>query len=51
MMCNYVIFIQVPFGDGVQTLCALAKAPSDHLNNLIQVLRIITAHTRCVVPA
>ncbi len=47
---QYIVFITVPFSNGVKTLCAMAKAPSDYNQNVIHVRKIVAAHRACIVP-
>ena len=38
---NYVIFMQIELGDGIQKMCAFAAAPNDHINNLLITRKLI----------
>ena len=44
MKLNYVVFMQFELGKGVQTMCALAAAPSDYLQNIILTLKLVIAN-------
>ena len=43
---NYVIFMQIELGDGIQTMCAFAAAPNDHTNNLLITLKLVLGHNK-----
>ena len=38
---NYIIFIQFKLHDGLRTLCAMAQAPSELLQNQLITLRLV----------
>ena len=40
---NYVVFMQIEVMGGSQTMCAVAAAPWEYLNNLLTTLRLILA--------
>ncbi len=43
---NYIIFIQFSLHDGLRTLCAMAQAPSELLQNQIITLKLVLANAR-----
>jgi hypothetical protein len=46
LLFNYIVFLQFELQGGVRTLCAMAKAPDDLLQNQINTLKLVLANSK-----
>jgi hypothetical protein len=49
LVFNYVVFLQFKLHDGVHTLCAMAQAPSELLQNQIITLKLVLTGNDCEI--